>query len=55
MVMSAVLRKHRRYHILSVVVPCQCVLPGEPSYAAGAENLFIGIVTYYGLGVAGLD
>ncbi|MEE0444886.1 MAG: hypothetical protein UDC98_02365 [Collinsella sp.] len=42
-----------RHYILFTVVACLCVLLGGPSYAAGADNLFIAGVTYYEPGVSG--
>lgn len=42
----------RRY-ILLTVLACLCVLLGGPSYAAGAESLFIAGATYYEPGVSG--
>ena len=42
----------RRY-ILFIAMACLCVLLGGPSYAAGAESLFIAGATYYGPGVSG--
>lgn len=42
----------RRY-ILFTVMACLCVLLGGPSYAAGAESLFIAGATYYEPGVSG--
>lgn len=42
----------RRY-ILFTVMACLCVLLGGPSYAAGADSLFIAGATYYEPGVTG--
>lgn len=42
----------RRY-ILFTVMACLCVLLGGPSYAAGADSLFIAGATYYEPGVSG--
>lgn len=42
-----------RHHIAIVAMACLCVLLGGPSYAAGAESLFIAGATYYGPGVSG--
>ena len=42
-----------RYYILLTVMACLCVLLGGPSYAAGADSLFIAGATYYELGVSG--
>ena len=42
-----------RHYILFTVVACLCVLLGGPSYAAGAESLFIAGATYYEPGVSG--
>ena len=36
-----------RHHILFTAMACLCVLLGGPSYAAGAESLFISGATYY--------
>ena len=43
-----------RHYIASVAMACLCVLLGGPSYAAGAESLFIAGDTYYEPGVSGL-
>ena len=42
-----------RYYILFTAMACLCVLLGGPSYAAGADSLFIAGVTYYEPGVSG--
>lgn len=42
-----------RHYILLIVMACLCVLLGGPSYAAGAESLFIAGATYYEPGVSG--
>lgn len=42
-----------RNHILFTVMACLCVLLGGPSYAAGADSLFIAGTTYYEPGVSG--
>lgn len=42
-----------RHYILFTVMACLCVLLGVPSYAAGAESLFIAGATYYEPGVSG--
>ena len=42
-----------RYYILLTVMACLCVLLGGPSYAAGADSLFIAGATYYEPGVSG--
>lgn len=42
----------RRY-ILLTIMACLCVLLGGPSYAAGADSLFIAGATYYEPGVSG--
>lgn len=42
-----------RHHILLTVMSCLCVLLGGPSYAAGADSLFIAGTTYYEPGVSG--
>lgn len=42
-----------RHYILFTVMACLCVLLGGPSYAAGAESLFIEGATYYEPGVSG--
>ena len=42
-----------RHYILFTVMACLCVLLGGPSYAAGAESLFIAGATYYESGVSG--
>ena len=40
-----------RHHIAIVAMACLCVLLGGPSYAAGAESLFIAGATYREPGV----
>lgn len=42
-----------RHHILFTVMACLCVLLGGPSYAAGAESLFVAGATFYEPGVSG--
>ena len=42
-----------RNYILFTAMACLCVLLGGPSYAAGAESLFIAGATYYEPGVSG--
>lgn len=42
-----------RHFILLTVMACLCVLLGGPSYAAGADSLFIAGDTYYEPGVSG--
>lgn len=42
-----------RHYILFTVMACLCVLLGGPSYASGAESLFIAGATYYEPGVTG--
>ncbi|MGN8751801.1 hypothetical protein [Collinsella sp. HCP3S3_D1] len=42
-----------RHFILFTAMACLCVLLGGPSYAAGAESLFIAGATYYEPGVSG--
>ena len=42
-----------RHHILLTVMACLCVLLGGPSYAAGADSLFIAGATYYEPGASG--
>lgn len=42
-----------RHYILFTVMACLCVLLGGPSYAAGADSLFIAGATYYEPGVSG--
>ena len=42
-----------RHHIAIAAMACLCVLLGGPSYAAGAESLFIAGTTYYEPGVSG--
>ena len=42
-----------RHYILLTVMACLCVLLGGPSYAAGADNLFIAGSTYYEPGASG--
>lgn len=42
-----------RHYILFTSMACLCVLLGGPSYAAGADSLFIAGATYYEPGVSG--
>ena len=42
-----------RHYILFTAMACLCVLLGGPSYAAGAESLFIAGATYCEPGVSG--
>lgn len=42
-----------RHYILFSFMACLCVLLGGPSYAAGADSLFIAGATYYEPGVSG--
>ena len=42
-----------RHHIAIAAMACLCVLLGGPSYAAGAESLFIAGATYYEPGASG--
>lgn len=42
-----------RHYILLTVMACLCVLLGGPSYAAGADSLFIAGATYYEPGASG--
>lgn len=42
-----------RHYILFTAMACLCVLLGGPSYAAGAESLFIAGTTYYEPSVSG--
>jgi hypothetical protein len=42
-----------RNYILLTIMACLCVLLGGPSYAAGADSLFIAGATYYEPGVSG--
>lgn len=42
-----------RHYILFTAMACLCVLLGGPSYAAGADSLFIAGDTYYEPGVSG--
>lgn len=49
---AAAFHTSRRY-ILFTVMACLCVLLGGPSYAAGADSLFIAGATYYEPGVSG--
>ena len=42
-----------RHYILFTVMACLCVLLGGPSYAAGADSLFIAGATYYEPGALG--
>lgn len=43
-----------RHYILFTAMACLCVLLGGPSYAAGADSLFIAGATYYEPGASGL-
>lgn len=43
-----------RHYILFTAMACLCVLLGGPSYAAGADSLFIAGATYYEPGVSGI-
>lgn len=52
-VMFAAAFHTRRHYILLTVMACLCVLLGGPSYAVGAESLFIAGATYYEPGVSG--
>ena len=36
-----------RHNILFTAMACLCVLLGGPSFAAGAESLFVAGATYY--------
>lgn len=49
---AAAFHTSRRY-ILLTAMACLCVLLGGPSYAAGAESLFIAGATYYEPGASG--
>ncbi len=49
---AAAFHTSRRY-ILFTAMACLCVLLGGPSYAAGAESLFIAGATYYEPGASG--
>lgn len=49
---ATALHTSRRY-ILFTAMACLCVLLGGPSYAAGADSLFIAGSTYYEPGVSG--
>ncbi|MGO5255151.1 MULTISPECIES: hypothetical protein [unclassified Collinsella] len=49
---AAAFHTSRRY-ILFTAMACLCVLLGGPSYAAGADSLFIAGTTYYEPGVSG--
>lgn len=51
--MFAVVSHSSRHYIAIVAMACLCVLLGGPSYAAGAESLFIAGATYYEPGVSG--
>lgn len=51
--MSATAFHTSRQYILFTVMACLCVLLGGPSYAAGADSLFIAGATYYEPGVSG--
>lgn len=42
-----------RHYILFTAMACLCVLLRGPSYAAGAESLFIAGATYYEPGASG--
>ena len=42
-----------RHHIAIAAMACLCALLGGPSYAAGAESLFIAGATYREPGVSG--
>lgn len=42
-----------RHYILFIAMACLCVLLGGPSYAAGADSIFIAVTTYYEPGVSG--
>lgn len=42
-----------RHYILFTVMACLCVFLGGPSYAAGADSLFIAGATYYEPGASG--
>ena len=42
-----------RHYLLFTAMACLCVLLGGPSYAAGADSLFIAGTTYYEPGVSG--
>ena len=42
-----------RHYILFTAMACLCVLLGGPSYAAGADSLFIAGATYYEPGTSG--
>lgn len=42
-----------RHYILFIAMACLCVLLGGPSYAAGADSLFIAGATYYEPGASG--
>ena len=42
-----------RHYILLTAMACLCVLLGGPSYAAGADSLFIAGATYYEPGTSG--
>ena len=45
---------HASRHCIAIVaMACLCVLLGGPTYAAGAESLFIAGATYYGPGASG--
>ena len=51
--MFAVKSHISRHYIVIVAMACLCVLLGGPSYAAGADSLFIAGATYYEPGVSG--
>lgn len=53
-VMFATVFHTSRHYILFIAIACLCVLLGGPSYAAGADSLFIAGATYYEPGVSGL-
>lgn len=42
-----------RHYILFTAMACLCILLGGPSYAAGADSLFIAGATYYEPGASG--
>ena len=42
-----------RHYILFTAMACLCILLGGPSYAAGADSLYIAGATYYEPGVSG--
>lgn len=51
--MFAIAFQTSRRYILLTIMACLCVLLGGPSYAAGADSLFIAGATYYEPGVSG--